>query len=108
MRLAGRLPTAQSISAAYRFPAMWGPFNDWIPDQDHGSNTLNTLHFMLLQYDGDRLFLFPAWPRSWNVAFKLHAPKNTVVEGVYRAGKLENLRVTPSSRLHDVQNMLEK
>ena len=97
-----------SISAAYRFPAMWGPFNDWIPDQDHGSNTLNTLHFMLLQYDGDRLFLFPAWPRSWNVAFKLHAPKNTVVEGVYRAGKLENLRVTPSSRLHDVQNMLEK
>jgi len=36
------------------------------------------------------------------VNFKLHAPKNTVVEGVYRAGKLQQLKVTPESRRKDV------
>ena len=105
---AGRLVAARAaqINGADRFPAMWGPNFDWIPDQDHGNNILTTLHFMLLQSDGDRLFLLPAWPKAWNVAFKLHAPKNTVVEGVYRAGRLEQLKVTPASRQSDVQNML--
>lgn len=106
---AGREATARAAAApAYRFPAMWGPFNDWIPDQDHGANMLVGLHFMLLQYDGDRIFLFPAWPKEWNVAFKLHAPKNTMVEGVYRGGKVQNLKVTPPSRMADVKNMLEQ
>jgi len=99
---------ATAINGAYRFPAMWGPFNDWIPDQDHGNNILNTLHFMLLQYDGDRLFLLPAWPKAWNVAFKLHAPKNTTVEGEVRNGKVVSLTVTPKSRTSDVINMLPK
>jgi len=97
-----------SLKSAYRFPAMWGPFNDWIPDQDHGNNLLITLHYMLLQESGGKIYLFPAWPKTWDVFFKLHASRNTVVEGVYRAGKLESLKVTPSSRLKDVQNMLAK
>ena len=107
---AGRLlpARARAINAAYRFPAMWGPFNDWIPDQDHGNNILNTLHFMLLQYEGDRLYLFPAWPKAWNVTFKLHAPKNTTVEGELRNGKVVSLIVTPKSRMADVVNMLGK
>ena len=32
----------------YRFPAMWGPNFDWLPDQDHGSNIMLTLQNMLL------------------------------------------------------------
>ena len=34
--------------------------------------------------------------------FKLHAPQRTVVEGVYRDGKLASLRVTPGARRRDV------
>ena len=102
---AGRLVVARAaqINGGYRFPVMWGPNFDWIPDQDHGNNILTTLQCMLLQSDGDRIFVLPAWPKDWNVSFKLHAPKNTAVEGVYRNGKLEKLTVTPASRRKDVE-----
>ena len=86
----------------YRWPATWGPNFDWLPDQDHGGNLMTTIHLMLLQADGDRIFLLPAWPREWDVSFKLHAPRNTTVECLYRAGKVEKLVVTPEERLKDI------
>ena len=88
--------------AAFRFPAMWGPNYDWLPDQDHGSNIMLTLQNMVLQRGGDKIHVLPAWPAEWNVSFKLHAPGNTTVEGVYRGGKLQDLKVTPESRRKDV------
>jgi len=88
-----------------RFPAFWGPNYDWVPDQDHGGNLLNTAQTMLMQADGKQIVLFPAWPGDWDVQFKLHAPGNTTVEGVLRAGKLEALAVTPAERRQDVTVM---
>jgi hypothetical protein len=81
-----------------RFPAFWGPNYDWIPDQDHGGNAMMALQTMLLQADGDRLYLFPAWPKDWNVSFKLHAPDNTAVTGIYRDGNVVELSVDPEIR----------
>jgi hypothetical protein len=105
---AGRQVVARATShCAYRFPAMWVGF-DSIPDQDHGVNILTTLQNMLLQADGNKLYVLPAWPKNWNVSFKLHAPSNTTVEGVVKAGKLEKLIVTPATRAKDVVNMLGK
>jgi len=103
---AGKLVAARAgqINAGQRFPAMWGPYNDWTPDQDHGSAILTTLQYMLLQYSGDKIYILPAWPKSWNVVFKLHAPKNTIVEGECREGKVVSLKVTPQSRAVDVVN----
>ena len=98
---------AKRINGGYRFPAMWTGF-DSIPDQDHGVNILTTLQDMLLQSDGNGLYVLPAWPRNWNVSFKLHAPSNTTVEGIVKAGKLEKLIVTPATRTKDVVNMLGK
>jgi len=92
------------INRAYRFPAMWSGF-DWIPDQDHGVNILTTMQNMLLQSDGKKLYVLPAWPKTWDVSFKLHAPYNTTVEGAYKAGKLLRLQVTPESRAKDVIRM---
>ena len=88
--------------AGSRFPAFWGPNFDWIPDQDHGTVGMLTLQTMLMQTEGDMIVLFPAWPKAWDVAFKLHAPMNTTVEGMYRAGQLAELTVTPASRRADV------
>jgi hypothetical protein len=88
----------------HRFPAMWGPNHDWLPDQDHGSNILLTLQSMLLQADGNEIHLLPAWPKEWNVRFRLHAPHRTVVECEYRGGRVVRLAVTPSTRLKDVVN----
>ncbi len=93
--------------ARSRFPAFWGPNFDWIPDQDHGAAGMITLQAMLMQ-PGERgeILLFPAWPEDWDVSFRLHAPMNTVVEGVYARGRLQDLKVTPESRRADVARAL--
>ena len=107
---AGRQVAARAaqINQANRFPAMWGPNFDWIPDQDHGSNILTTLQSMLLQSDGGKLYVLPAWPKDWNVTFKLHAPNNTTVSGEVSCGKLISLTVTPQARAADVVNLFGK
>ena len=86
----------------YRWPAYWGPNFDWCPDQDDGSVFVNSLQSMLMQYEGDRIFLLPAWPKDWNCDFKLHAPRNTTVEGRVENGEVRNLVVTPPARRKDV------
>jgi len=88
-----------------RFPAFWGPNYDWTPDQDHGSVLVKTFQAMLLQTDGRKILLLPAWPKDWDVDFKLHAPYQTVVEGRYRDGKLQALQVTPEARRADVTDL---
>jgi hypothetical protein len=84
-----------------RFPAMY-THGDWVPDLDNGGVCQNTIQSMLMQTVGNKIYLFPAWPKEWDASFKLHAPQNTTVDGVYRAGKLEQLKVTPESRRKDV------
>lgn len=85
-----------------RFPAFWGPNFDWIPDQDHGGVAMIALQRMLMQCDGDRILLLPAWPRTWNVDFKLHAPRQTTVHVVWREQRLVSLEVQPPNRRNDV------
>ncbi len=93
---------ARSHDEGERFPAFWGPNYDWTPDQDHGGVLMKEFQSMLLQTDGRQIFLLPAWPKDWDVEFRLHAPQQTVVEGVCRDGKLTSLHVTPESRRRDV------
>ena len=92
-----------------RFPAFFGPGHDWIPDHNWGGSGMVGLQEMLLAPapgPAGKLNLFPSWPPEWDVDFKLHAPGPTVVECVYRKGKIEKLLVTPSSRAKDVVNWL--
>ncbi|HAR66099.1 MAG TPA: hypothetical protein DCR55_07805 [Lentisphaeria bacterium] len=85
-----------------RFPAFWGPNMDWIPDQDHGGVLMKAFQAMLLQTEGKKIYLRPAWPKDWNVKFRLHAPYKTVIEGRVQDGKIVDLAVTPTSRAKDV------
>ena len=87
-----------------RFPAFWGPNFDWIPDQCNGSVILSTLQYMLMQTDGKKIILLPAWPKEWKASFKLHAPYQTTVEGRVENGKVVDLKVTPESRIKDIVN----
>ena len=88
-----------------RFPAFWECKMDNTPDNDHGANSANALQSMLLQCDGRKIFLLPAWPEDWDVSFKLHAPSNTTVECVYRNGSVQSLKVIPESRRADIVDM---
>ena len=85
-----------------RFPAFWGPNFDWIPDQDHGGNLLMTLQFMLLQPDQENMRILPAWPKEWDVHFKLHGPCNTIVECKYERGEIKQLEITPQEHKNNV------
>jgi len=93
---------AKNHDPGARFPAFWGPNYDWTPDQCHGGVLMKAFQSMVMQTDGRKIYLLPAFPREWDVEFKLHAPYKTIVEVVYRNGKLEKLNVTPKSRREDV------
>jgi len=90
-----------------RFPTWWGPGNDWVPDHNWGGSGMIGLQEMLMQTDGEHIYLFPAWPKTWDVTFKLHAPYNTTVEVTLKNGQLKKLTVTPESRTKDVAIMLQ-
>lgn len=85
-----------------RFPAMWGAVHDAVPDVDHGANILNLLQLMVLQPEGDKLYVLPAFPADWSVAFRLHAPHNTVVTCRYEHGTLVSCETDPPQRKEDV------
>lgn len=101
----GLVERARHHDPGERFPAFWGPNYDWTPDQCHGGVLLKTFQAMLMQTDGRKIFLLPAWPKGWDVEFKLHAPLRTVIEGEYRDGTIRSLTVTPESRRTDVIDM---
>jgi len=85
-----------------RFPAFWGPGFDWAPDHNWGGSGAIGLQEMLMQTTDDRIFLLPAWPKEWDVEFKLHAPHRTVVEAKVKHGNIVSLSVVPESRRKDV------
>lgn len=85
-----------------RFPWFWKAGHDWIPDLDNGGSGMITLELMLMQCDGERIQLLPAWPKDWTADFKLHAPDRTIVEGHVENGEVTHLIVTPASRAKDV------
>jgi hypothetical protein len=60
------------------------------------------LQEMLMQADGKSIYLLPAWPKDWDVHFKLHAPHQTIVEATVKGGKITEMKVTPEARKRDV------
>jgi hypothetical protein len=101
---AARLTIQKLKDSERRFPAFWGPGFDWTPDHNWGGSGMIGLQEMLMQTDGKKILLFPAWPRSWDVHFKLHAPYNTTVEVTLRQGKVEKINVVPEERKKDIVN----
>lgn len=91
-----------------RFPAFWGPGFDWVPDHNWGGSGMIGMQEMLLQENKGKIYLFPAWPKEWNVHFKLHAAQNTTVEVELIDGELKVLKVIPEERKKDIINLLVK
>jgi len=85
-----------------RFKWFWSKNSDWIPDMDNGGAGMMTLQLMLMQCDGKRIQLLPAWPDDWTADFKLHAPDKTTVECHVEHGKVTRLKVVPADRAKDV------
>jgi hypothetical protein len=104
---ATRLTILKLKDSGSKFPAFWGPGYDWIPDHNWGGSGMIGLQEMLMQCDGKKIILFPAWPKDWDVHFKLHAPYRTTIEGTLKEGKLTGLKVFPELRRADIVNMIQ-
>ncbi len=104
---AAKLAIFKLKDSGRRFPAFWGPGFDWTPDHNWGGSGMSGLQEMLMQVDGKKIMLFPAWPKNWDVHFKLHAPYRTTIEATLKGGKVVDLKVLPESRKVDVVNMLK-
>lgn len=103
---AWRLNELKFRNSGRRFPAFWGPGFDWVPDHNWGGSGMIGLQEMLMQTDGKKILLFPAWPVNKDVKFRLHAPYNTTVEAEWKGGRLVNLKVWPEERKKDLVLML--
>lgn len=103
---AAKLTIAKLKDSGRRFPAFWGPGFDWTPDHNWGGSGMIGLQEMLMQVDEKKIYLFPAWPKDWDVHFKLYAPYQTTVEGTLKDGKLIELKVLPESRKTDIKIMI--
>lgn len=90
------------VAQGMRYPGFFATTYDWVPDVQHGGMAATALQRMLLQEVDDKIILLPAWPKDWDVDFKLYAKKKTVVTGRVEGGRITSLSVTPRSRRHDV------
>ncbi|WP_321285572.1 DUF5703 domain-containing protein [uncultured Sunxiuqinia sp.] len=104
---AADLCIAKMKDSGRRFPAFWGPGFDWVPDHNWGGSGMIGVQEMLMQTVDDKIYLFPSWPKEWDVHFKLHAPDQTTIEVVLKKGEIESLKVFPESRTEDVVNCYE-
>ncbi len=110
--LAQKLNSAKMDNGPYRFPAFWPHTIDWAPDHNWGGSGMIGMQEMLMQTHASpeeirsgkpgRIRLLPAWPKQWDVDFKLHAPSQTIVEGEVRSGRMIYLEVIPKERRNDV------
>lgn len=105
---AKRLTLLKMGSGPFRFPAFWGPGFDWAPDHNWGGSGMIGIQEMLIQTNEDKILLLPAWPKEWDVHFKLHVTGNTTVEAEFANGKLINLVVSPASRTKDIVNRIQE
>jgi hypothetical protein len=110
--LARKLNAKKMDNGPFRFPAFWPETIDWAPDHNWGGSGMVGVQEMVLQTHAGldevrrgqpgKIRLLPAWPDDWDVDFKLHAPRQTMVEAKVRGGKVVDLKVTPEDRQKDV------
>lgn len=77
---AARMNVEKFANGPYRFPAFWNRGYDWSPDLNRGGAAMIGLQEMLLQESpSGEVLICPAWPKGWNVEFKLHSSKGVVM-----------------------------
>ncbi len=94
----------RSATGAWRFTAFAANVGDGDPNVEPAAIGKLTLQAMLLHPGADnKINLFNAWPNDWDVKFKLHAPKKTIVEGSRTSSTNSySFTVVPMSRTSDV------
>jgi hypothetical protein len=107
IKLAQQLNLKKMDNGPYRFPAFWPHNIDWAPDHNWGGSGMIGMQEMVMQThalsgEKGKIRLLPAWPKEWDVDFKLHAPHKTTVECSFSNGEMKRMEVSPKERKNDV------
>ncbi|MCP4378406.1 MAG: LamG domain-containing protein [bacterium] len=98
----GLIHRFRNASKQCRFPLYGSAKPDSCPDFDHFGSGSTALQRMLVQEAAGKILLLPAWPADWDVDFKLHLEKKTVISGKVVDGKLTGWSIEPATRRKDV------
>jgi hypothetical protein len=91
------------FSDVMRFPMFAREFPDYVPDFDSNGSGSIALQKMLVQEGDGKIYLLPAWPKSWDADFKLHVSGGGIISGRASNGKLLEWHIEPPSRRGQVQ-----
>ena len=91
--------------AQENFPYLIGSSARGTPDFVRAGDAMAGLHTMLVAAEPSaegRIFLLPAWPKNWDVTFRLRVPGNTQIDAVVEGGVIRSLVVNPLARRDQV------
>ncbi len=100
---AGLVKRARSTPFMCRFPLYGQYFADGLPNFPHTGSAATALQRMLVQEADGKIVLLPAWPKKWDVEFKLHLSGQSVITGTVKNGALERWDIEPTERRKDVE-----
>ena len=104
----GLIKRFKTASPHHRFPFYGRENPDSCPDFDHFGSGATALQRMLVQETEEKIILLPAWPRNWDVSFKLCLRGNGTIEGEVKNGSLTQWDIFPKELseklvIHDPQ-----
>lgn len=82
----------RTSSTQCRFPMYGKEGPDSCPDFDHFGSGSIAFQKMLVQETPEKIYLFPAWPLSWDVDFKIHSSHGEIKCSL-RNGKITSLKI---------------
>ena len=91
----GLIKRFKIASPHHRFPFYGRENPDSCPDFDHFGSGSVALQRMLVQQTADKIVLLPAWPRNWDVTFKLKLRQGGTIEGEVKNGELIHWDISP-------------
>ena len=83
----------RTASTQCRFPIYGKEGPDSCPDFDHFGSGSIAFQRMLVQETPEKIYLFPAWPLSWDVDFKIYTSHGEI-ECSLKNGKIINLKIS--------------
>lgn len=102
-RLVEQRLTGQGTTQGSRFPGYLArDAGDGAPQVESNGIAAAALQKMLVQTDGQRIILFPSWPKGWDAQFRFHLRGPVTVEAELANGTLKSLGVDPPARRADV------
>ncbi len=94
--------TTHNFARGGRFSGSWGADFANLPKKATADPLADALRDMIVEAQGGKMRLFPAWPSQLDVSFRLALSGNRRIEVVYEGGKFVEIEVWPKDQTGNV------